>query len=171
MATIQWKNQQAINQEKEFNQEEQKQREAFNQFMTYTLDKAIQEGELTEEQKAVFLDAYEPWRPGQTLNTGDKVRHQGNVYEVIQPHTTQSDWLPDTVPALYKVFAQKETTDPGSGEPVEVIPDWKQPTGAHDAYKKGDKAAFNGKVYESTMDGNIWSPTAHPAGWKEVTPS
>jgi len=27
---------------------------------------------------------------------------------------------------------------------------------------------FEGKVYESTIDANVWSPTAYPAGWKKV---
>jgi len=32
----------------------------------------------------------------------------------------------------------------------------------------GDKVLFNDKVYESTIDNNIWSPAAYPAGWREV---
>ena len=46
--------------------------------------------------------------------------------------------------------------------------EWKQPTGAHDAYKKGDRVLFNGSVYESLIDGNAYSPTAYPAGWKLI---
>ena len=42
---------------------------------------------------------------------------------------------------------------------------WRQPTGAHDAYQKGDLVTFEGAVYESTIDGNTWSPTDYPAGW------
>lgn len=47
----------------------------------------------------------------------------------------------------------------------EVFP-WVQPTGAHDAYKKGDRVTFNGETYESVIDANVWSPSAYPAGWK-----
>ena len=32
----------------------------------------------------------------------------------------------------------------------------------------GDKVRFEGVVYESTMDNNIWSPTAYPAAWKVI---
>lgn len=46
-------------------------------------------------------------------------------------------------------------------------PKWKQPLGAHDAYKKGSKVLFNGKVYESTIDANVWAPNV--TGWKEIT--
>lgn len=34
---------------------------------------------------------------------------------------------------------------------------------------KGDIVMFEGKKYESIIDNNVWSPTAYPAGWKEVT--
>ena len=53
-------------------------------------------------------------------------------------------------------------------EPSEDVPDWVQPTGAHDAYQKGDRVRYNGNVYESLIDGNVWSPDAYPAGWQKL---
>lgn len=50
----------------------------------------------------------------------------------------------------------------------EDIPDWVQPSGAHDAYNKGDMVRYNGGIYESLIDGNVWSPDVYPAGWREV---
>lgn len=38
------------------------------------------------------------------------------------------------------------------------FPEWVQPTGAHDAYKLGDKVSHNGKHWESTADNNVWEP-------------
>lgn len=51
---------------------------------------------------------------------------------------------------------------------TEQPPEWKQPTGGHDAYKVGDRVTHNGKVYESTINGNVWAPDAYPQGWKVV---
>lgn len=51
----------------------------------------------------------------------------------------------------------------------DTIPEFVQPTGAHDAYAKGDKVRFGGKVYESNMDNNVYSPADYPAGWQEQT--
>lgn len=48
------------------------------------------------------------------------------------------------------------------------VPEFVQPTGAHDAYQAGDLVMFEGSVYESTIDGNTWSPTEYPQGWKKV---
>jgi hypothetical protein len=46
------------------------------------------------------------------------------------------------------------------------IPDWKQPTGAQDAYAKGDKVKHNEKIWVSTIDANVWEPGVY--GWDEV---
>lgn len=56
----------------------------------------------------------------------------------------------------------------GEDEPEETIPDFVQPTGAHDAYQQGDRVTFNGEVYESLINGNVWSPETYPAGWEKV---
>lgn len=53
-------------------------------------------------------------------------------------------------------------------EPTDEWPEFKQPTGAHDAYYTGDKITYNGKHYICKMDGCVWTPDAYPAGWQEV---
>lgn len=104
-----------------------------------------------EQMKSMFkvyeVDAY--------YTVGEVVNYEGELYKVIQAHTSQSDWVPNTTPALYT-----KVVPPG------VIPQWVQPTGAHDAYALGAKVLFNGKTYESLISANTYSPTAYPAGWK-----
>lgn len=46
-------------------------------------------------------------------------------------------------------------------------PEYKQPTGAHDAYHVGDKITYNGKHYTCVLDGCVWTPDAYPQGWRE----
>ena len=41
------------------------------------------------------------WQPGEALAVDDLREYQGIVYRVIQAHTSQADWLPPDVPALY----------------------------------------------------------------------
>ena len=93
---------------------------------------------------------------GEFVNVGDEVVYNGNVYEVLQAHTLQADWIPDQTPALYRL----------KGQPGEEWPEWVQPTGAHDAYKKGDKVTYKGQHYVSLIDKRSWSPEAYPAGWE-----
>ena len=109
-----------------------------------------------EQLKEVQL-IFDEWQPGASVRVGEHYRYRGELYKVIQSHTTQSDWSPDKVPALFNNVAE-----PGE------IPEWKQPAGGHDAYNIGDKVTFNGSVYESLINGNVWSPTAYPAGWKKL---
>lgn len=45
---------------------------------------------------------------------------------------------------------------------------WAQPSGAADAYKTGDQVTFDGEVYQSVVDGNVWDPATYPGGWKKV---
>lgn len=65
--------------------------------------------------------------------------------------------------------------EPGVSGWREIVPDgagpgeWVQPTGAHDAYMKGDRVRFEGAIYESVIEGNVWSPSGYPAGWRRVT--
>ena len=53
-------------------------------------------------------------------------------------------------------------------EPTEEYPEYVQPTGAHDAYKVGDKITYKGKKYECLKDGCVWTPDDYPIGWKLV---
>jgi hypothetical protein len=46
--------------------------------------------------------------------------------------------------------------------------EWVQPTGAHDANNTGDKVIFEGHLWESLIDANVWSPTVYPAGWRDL---
>ena len=123
---------------------------------SYLLDENV-----SDEEKAVFAGLYEFWKKKVSYIVGDKITHEGIVYEVLQSHVSQSDWTPDSVPALFKVVYQVETS---TGQ--EVIPEWKQPVGGHDAYIKGDKVYYDNQVYESVADANVWSPDAY--GWELV---
>ena len=100
---------------------------------------------------------FKKWKAGEAVALNDIREYNGVLYKTIQAHTTQADWKPNLTPALWKVV-----------QPEGVIPDWKQPTGAHDAYKIGDKVKFNGNKYESLINANTYSPTVYPAGWKKI---
>ena len=117
--------------------------------------KLIRVDELSEEELLGMIDLYENYEVGKFYKIDDIFKHENKLYKVIQEHTSQEDWIPSELPALYLNMM-----------PENVIPEWVQPTGAHDAYNVGDRVIFEGKVYESLIDSNTWSPTAYPAGWK-----
>lgn len=119
---------------------------------------------LSDEQAMEVVTIYDPWEIGKAYTMGEFLTYGVNsvgdpqLYKVVQAHTSQADWRPDITHALYVAIGLDE-----HGYPV-----WSQPTGAHDAYNTGDIVDYNGKLYESLMDGNIYSPEAYLAGWKEV---
>ena len=41
------------------------------------------------------------WEPGIAVEVGEQYRYEGVTYEVVQAHTTQADWTPDVVPAMF----------------------------------------------------------------------
>lgn len=116
---------------------------------------------LTDEQAMEVATIYDTWTVGKSYVVGDYLTYGENsvgdlqLYKVVQAHTSQADWTPDVVPSLFAAVGLDE-----QGYPV-----WSQPTGAHDAYNKGDIVDYNGTLYQSLIDGNVYSPDAYPAGW------
>ena len=106
---------------------------------------------------AAALDAmaiYPAWEADTAYAIGQRVRYGDKLYKCVQAHTSQDDWMPSTTPALWVRVS------------IEEWPEWVQPTGAHDAYAKGDKVTYKGKRYISLIDGNTYSPDDYPAGWE-----
>lgn len=121
------------------------------------LRKLVKVNDLTEEEINIMVDIYEPYEVGKAYKTGDVFKVEDKLYEVIREHTSQADWVPSSIPTLYKNW-----------NPDHVIPEWTQPIGAHDAYNVGNKVTFQGTMYESLINANVWSPTAYPKGWKVI---
>ena len=117
------------------------------------------------EKAAIYLDdtdavdapeLYPAWDGnGVRYTAGQRIRDGDKLYRVVQTHTSQQDWSPANTPALFT-----EVAKPGE------IPEWNQPTGAQDAYMKGDKVRHNDKVWQSNTDNNVWEPGIY--GWDEV---
>ena len=101
------------------------------------------------------VELFERWNPGMVLVVNQRIAHDEKLYRVVQAHTSQAGWEPDKTPALFT-----EVAKPGE------IPEWKQPTGAQDAYARGDKVRHNDKVWQSNTDNNVWEPGVY--GWDEA---
>ena len=112
---------------------------------------------MPDETALTGVELFPPWSVGKAYATGDRVQHEGTLYKCVQAHTSQADWTPPVTPALWTAVSLDE------------YPAWVQPTGAHDAYSKGDKVTHNGKRWTSDVDNNTWEPGVY--GWTEVTAS
>ena len=122
-------------------------------FLRAMIEQAV--ASLSDEDALEAVELFPKWQTGVTYVPKDRVRYDGILYECIQEHTSQDDWHPDIVPALWKRVAE-----PGE------IPEWVQPTGAHDAYGLGDKVRHNGSIWQSTINTNVYEPGVY--GWDLV---
>ena len=130
------------------------------------LRSAVADGKLTDEELLSVQPALEGrvWQPGLSVQVGDVYACGGFLWRCIQAHTTQSDWLPDKVPALWhKVEIVHE-------DEVRV---WQ----AGVNYAAGDEVAYpdtNGTLYACLQSHTAlagWEPPNVPALWKAKTPN
>lgn len=111
--------------------------------------------ELTDDKAFEVPYMFPQWKIKE-YSTGDRVQYSGLLYKCLQSHTAQADWTPDTAVSLWVRV----------DDPSIEWPEWRQPTGAQDAYAKGAKVSHNGKHWISDVDSNVWEPGVY--GWDEA---
>jgi hypothetical protein len=115
---------------------------------------------LTDEEAMEVATMYPQYEVGKAYKEKEMFTYGVNsvgdpqLYRVVQAHTSQEDWKPDTTASLYTPIGLND-----DGYPI-----WAQPTGAHDAYNKGDIVYHKGTLYISTIDGNAYAPDVY--GWE-----
>lgn len=109
---------------------------------------------LNDETALESIWMYPAWATNTAYTVDDRIRYGDILYRCVQGHTSQDTWTPDVTAALWAIVS------------LEEYPEWKQPTGAHDAYNTGDKVTYNGSHYVSIVDNNIWQPDVY--GWESV---
>lgn len=109
---------------------------------------------LTDDDALEAVELFPSWTTT-TYSVGDRIRYNGKLYRCEQAHTAQADWTPDITQALWTEVA-----------PSGTIPEWRQPTGAQDAYMMGDKVRWMDKIWISDIDYNTWMPSVY--GWSET---
>lgn len=120
---------------------------------------------VTDEFALQTIDMFPKWGDniGKTITNDDiakglnRYQHNGELYKVVQPTVFQTQYEPGAE-GTSSIFVKIS---------LEEWPEWVQPTGAHDAYTKGDKVTHNNKKWISDYDANTWEPGVF--GWTEVT--
>lgn len=95
-----------------------------------------------------------------------------NLNEVLSEALLKMLYIEDAaeLPALFAEIREKYNAELSERDSLKLSlygsEEWVQPTGAHDAYALGAVVAHVGKVWESTVENNVWEPQVF--GWKEV---
>lgn len=129
------------------------------------IDSAIAAQSLDDTQSLNSQELFPLWAADIPVVIGNKWQDFDDddvlyLWRCEQTHTTQSNWRPKDVPALWTKVAY-----PGT------IPVWVQPTGAQDAYNIGDQVHYpliSDPIYESLINANVWSPDVNPGGWQLI---
>ena len=108
---------------------------------------------LDDDQAESVVSLFPDWQANTLYSIGDRCQYNNLLYRCVQAHTSQADWTPPTVPALWVRTSTEEW------------PEWIQPTGAHDAYNTGDKVSHNNKHWICDIDANVYEPGVY--GWTE----
>lgn len=112
--------------------------------------------EMTDEEALEVAALFPTWasKIGEQVTAGERLWYDTKLYKVLQPHTVQQDWTPDTAVSLYVEVS------------IEEIPEWVQPLGAQDAYRLNDKVKHNGHTWQSEIDYNTYEPGVY--GWTQL---
>ena len=112
---------------------------------------------LTDEQAVEVMELYMPWTVGEAVAVGDMRRDESKLYRCIQAHTTQAEWKPALVPALWVEIA-----------PVGEYREIKDNMLATEAFALGEIGWYRNKtdLYKSLIDANVYTPETYPQGWE-----
>ena len=94
---------------------------------------------------------------GALIKAGTRINWTGVVKRAAVDLWDRTDNDPDNAPALWEDIAYRDG--------VRMIPD-NITVGL--GFSKGELGWRNGNVYESLLEGNVWTPEAYPDGWRLI---
>lgn len=95
---------------------------------------------------------------GSLVKSGTRINWNGVVKRAAVDLWDTETNNPDNAPTLWEDLAYIDG--------IRIIPDV---ITAGTAFSKGERGWWNGALYESQADNNVWTPDAYPAYWEEVT--
>lgn len=122
----------------------------------------IQAASLDDADAVKVQALYDEWSgDGVEYAVGDRVRFQGVLCKCLQAHTSQADWAPNAAPSLWSLILPGQE---GSGVEIGI---WQQPDSTN-GYSTGDRVIYNGHIWESTQNDNVWKPGDVGAPWTDL---
>lgn len=94
---------------------------------------------------------------GSLVKSGTRINWKGVVMRAAVDLWDTAENNPDNAPTMWEDLAYIDG--------IRIIPDV---ITAGTAFSKGEQGWWNGDLYESQADNNVWTPDAYPAYWKEV---
>lgn len=104
------------------------------------------------------LELFPKWveQIGKLVSKDERLSYKEKLYKVLQPHTVQADWTPDTAVSLFVEVS------------VDVWPEIPEYITAESAWMAGQKGTWKGEHYICKMDNCVWNPEQLPSAWEKV---
>ena len=94
---------------------------------------------------------------GELVKAGTRINWNGTVKRAAVDLWDTTENNPDNAPSLWEDIHYKDG--------YRFIP---ETISAGAAFYQGEYGWWEEKLYESLINNNVWTPSAYPAGWKEV---
>lgn len=94
---------------------------------------------------------------GALISAGTRINWNGTIKKASVDLWDTAENNPDSAPSLWADIEYKDG--------YRIIPDTLTVT---TAFAKGECGWWNGVLYRSLMEGNVYTPAVYPAGWEEV---
>ena len=107
---------------------------------------------LTDEVALTVPEMFPKWT-ARAYAMGERARYQGILYKCVQAHPANETYTPDVAVSLWARVLNDE------------IREWEQPDSTN-PYMTGDRVCYQGHVWESTIDYNVYAPDVY--GWEIV---
>ncbi len=122
---------------------------------------SIAEGTVTDEELFRIAPAFtdREWRPGLSVAVGDIYTHEGYVWRCMAAHSTQSDWRPNLVPALWRKIEPPAEQD--APRIWQSLTDYAQGDVVY--YPDAESPAY--RCIQAHMSQDGWEPPNVPALW------
>jgi hypothetical protein len=111
--------------------------------------------DMAEDDVERVASLFPDWHAGEAVAVGDIRAFDGVLWRVIQAHTTQADWTPPQVPALWGRVKSPDSTEWVAGISVTV----------------GEQYTYQGVTYRVVQSHTTqagWEPPSVPALWSVV---
>lgn len=111
-----------------------------SEVVSMLLSQNIQSIEVDDSTALRMMAFYPEWEPGKAYSAGHKLTRNSKLYTVIQAHTAQVGWEPESVPAMFAEI--NETHDGSMEDPI--------PYNGNMALEKGNYYIHDDEIYVCT---------------------
>lgn len=108
----------------------------------------------TDADASLVIGIYSTMKcDGSLIRVGTRIRFGDKLYRARVDLWDTAEYTPDAVPLLWDEVLYKN----GHRIITNIT--------AENPFANGDKGWYNGVLYQSKLDNNVWTPDEFPAGW------